>query len=135
MCLKVKYPANVTLLRGNHESRHTTNVYGFYDEVMRKYGNPNAWKYCIEVFDCLGIAAIVDGRVFCVHGGLSPEIRTTDQINIIERRAEIPHEGPFCDLTWSDPDDIIETWAVGPRGAAWVFGVRPVKEVRVILTP
>ena len=134
MCFKVKYPANITLLRGNHESKQITSVYGFYDEVMRKYGNANAWKYCTEVFDCLGIAAIVDGRVFCVHAGLSPEIRIIDQINIIERRTEIPHEGPFCDLMWSDPDDI-ETWGINQRGAGWLFGARVTKEVRVILTP
>ena len=127
----MKYPAHVTLLRGNHESRQITSVYGFYDEVVRKYGNPNPWKYCTEVFDCLGIAALVDGRIFCVHAGLSPEIRTIDQINTIERRAEIPHEGPFCDLMWSDPEEI-ESWGMNARGAGWLFGARVTKEVFLI---
>ena len=134
MCLKVKYPANITLLRGNHESKQLSHSYGLYDEVMRKYGNPNAWKYFTEVFDCLGIAAVVDGSVFCIHAGLSPEIRIIDQINIIERRTEIPHEGPLCDLMWSNPEDI-ETWAFNPCEAGRFFGARVVKEVRVILTP
>ena len=56
-----------------------------------------------------------------MHGGLSPEIRTIDQIRTIDRRKEIPHEGKFCDLVWSDPDDC-KTWAVSPRGAGWLFG-------------
>jgi len=79
MLLKARYPANMTLLRGNHESRQITQVYGFYEECQRKYGNANAWKYCTEVFDYLNVAAVVDGRVLCVHGGLSPDIVTLDQ--------------------------------------------------------
>jgi serine/threonine-protein phosphatase PP1-1 len=63
----------------------------------------------------------VDGEVLCVHGGLSPEIRTVDQIRVVARAQEIPHEGAFCDLVWSDPEDV-ETWAVSPRGAGWLFG-------------
>jgi serine/threonine-protein phosphatase PP1-1 len=79
------------------------------------------WKSCCQVFDFLVLAAIVDGEVLCVHGGLSPEIRTVDQIRVVARAQEIPHEGAFCDLVWSDPEDV-ETWAVSPRGAGWLFG-------------
>jgi serine/threonine-protein phosphatase 6 catalytic subunit len=96
-------------------------VYGFFDEINRKYGNSNPWKYCTEVFDYLPLGAIIDGKVLCIHGGLSPEIKTIDQIRTIDRRIEIPHEGPFCDLMWSDPEDI-EDWAINSRGAGWVFG-------------
>jgi serine/threonine-protein phosphatase 6 catalytic subunit len=63
-----------------------------------------------------------------VHGGLSPDVRTLDQIRIIARAQEVPHEGAFCDLMWSDPDDI-ETWNVSPRGAGWLFGATVTKEV------
>ena len=127
LCLKLKYPTRMTLLRGNHESRQITLVYGFFDEIMRKYGNSNAWSFCIEVFDLLPIGAVVDGEVLCVHGGLSPEIRTLDQIRTIERNVEIPHEGPFCDLMWSDPDHI-PTWVMSGRGAGWLFGSQVTEE-------
>ncbi|KAJ4414567.1 sporulation-induced protein [Gnomoniopsis sp. IMI 355080] len=121
MCLKAKYPDRIVLVRGNHESRQITQVYGFYEECQTKYGNASVWKACCQVFDFLVLAAIVDGTVLCVHGGLSPEIRTIDQIRVVARAQEIPHEGAFCDLVWSDPEDI-DTWAVSPRGAGWLFG-------------
>lgn len=131
MCLKARYPDCITLLRGNHESRQITQVYGFYEECMRKYGNANPWKYCVEVFDYLNLAALVDGRIFCVHGGLSPELRSIDQIQTIERVQEIPHAGPYCDLMWSDPEDIGE-WAVSPRGAGYLFGSKASMEFSFI---
>ncbi|KAM0815822.1 putative Calcineurin-like phosphoesterase [Seiridium cardinale] len=121
MCLKAKYPDRIILVRGNHESRQITQVYGFYEECQQKYGNASVWKACCQVFDFLVLAAIVDGEVLCVHGGLSPEIRTIDQIRVVARAQEIPHEGAFCDLVWSDPEDI-DTWAISPRGAGWLFG-------------
>jgi len=127
LALKARWPEKITLLRGNHESRQITQVYGFYDECQQKYGNANAWKYCTQVFDLLTVAALIDGRVLCVHGGLSPDIRTLDQIRTINRNQEIPHEGDFCDLMWSDPEDI-ETWQVSPRGAGWLFGSRVTNE-------
>ncbi|CDO51463.1 hypothetical protein DV451_003898 [Geotrichum candidum] len=127
MCLKAKYPHRLTLVRGNHESRQITQVYGFYEECLNKYGSTTVWKYCCQVFDFLTLAAIIDGKILCVHGGLSPEIRMLDQIRVLSRAQEIPHEGGFCDLVWSDPDDV-ENWAVSPRGAGWIFGSKVARE-------
>lgn len=115
-------------MRGNHESRQITQVYGFYEECQQKYGNASVWKSCCQVFDFLALAAIIDGKVLCVHGGLSPEIRTLDQIRVVARAQEIPHEGAFCDLVWSDPEEV-DTWAVSPRGAGWLFGDKVSSEV------
>lgn len=121
LALKARYPNRITLIRGNHESRQITQVYGFYDECLRKYGSINVWKYCTEVFDLLSLSAIIDNKVFCVHGGLSPELHNFDDIEKIQRRQEVPHQGPMCDLLWSDPEDI-ENWGVSPRGAGYLFG-------------
>ncbi|EDP43431.1 hypothetical protein MGL_2441 [Malassezia globosa CBS 7966] len=126
LALKVRYPDRIVLIRGNHESRQITQVYGFYDECSRKYGNVNVWRYCCEVFDYLSLGAIVDGRVFCVHGGLSPNILKLDQIRSIDRKQEVPQDGAMCDLLWSDPDDI-SGWGVSPRGAGYLFGGDVVK--------
>lgn len=61
--LQVRFPERITILRGNHESRQITQVYGFYDECLRKYGNPNVWKYFTDLFDYLPLTALVDGQV------------------------------------------------------------------------
>eukprot|EP00048_Salpingoeca_helianthica_P022593 m.19196 g.19196 ORF g.19196 m.19196 type:complete len:305 (-) comp7533_c1_seq1:143-1057(-) len=126
LTLKAKYPSRIILLRGNHETRQITQVYGFYDECQNKYGNSNAWRYCTAVFDLLSIAAVIDGEIFCVHGGLSPDVAQIDQIRTIERNIEIPHEGPFCDLVWSDPEEM-EGWAISSRGAGYMFGSKVVE--------
>jgi len=121
LALKVRYPDRITLIRGNHESRQITQVYGFYDECLRKFGNTNVWKYCTEVFDYLSLSALIDQRIFCVHGGLSPSVTALDQIHHIDRKQEVPHDGPMCDLMWSDPDEI-QGWGISPRGAGFLFG-------------
>lgn len=121
LALKVRYPDRVFLIRGNHESRQITQVYGFYDECVRKYGSVNVWRYCIEVFDYLSLSAVIDNTIFCVHGGLSPAITTLDQIRTLDRKQEVPHDGAMCDLLWSDPEDI-EGWGLSPRGAGYLFG-------------
>lgn len=70
---------------------------------------------------------VVDGKILCVHGGLSPALLTLDQIRTIPRNQEIPHEGPFCDLMWSDPEEV-DGWKLSPRGAGWLFGTRVTNE-------
>ncbi|ORE06720.1 serine/threonine-protein phosphatase 4 catalytic subunit [Rhizopus microsporus var. microsporus] len=121
LALKVRYPDRITLIRGNHESRQITQVYGFYDECIRKYGSATVWRYCCDIFDFLTLSAIIDDKVLCVHGGLSPSINTLDQIRTIDRKQEVPHDGAMCDLLWSDPEEI-EGWGYSPRGAGYLFG-------------
>ncbi|KAJ8608426.1 hypothetical protein CTAYLR_010329 [Chrysophaeum taylorii] len=121
VALKVRYPGRITLIRGNHESRQITQVYGFYDECVRKYGSAQVWKYCTELFDFLSLSAVVDNKVLCVHGGLSPSVSTLDQIRTIDRKHEVPHDGAMCDLLWSDPEEI-SGWGLSPRGAGYLFG-------------
>ena len=121
VALKIRYPQRITILRGNHESRQITQVYGFYDECLRKYGNANVWKFFTDLFDYLPLTALIDNQIFCLHGGLSPSIDTLDNIRGIDRIQEVPHEGPMCDLLWSDPDDRCG-WGISPRGAGYTFG-------------
>ncbi|EPB89303.1 serine/threonine-protein phosphatase [Mucor circinelloides 1006PhL] len=122
-CLKLRYPDRVQLVRGNHESRAVTQTYGFYAECMRKYGSMQVWKYFTDMFDYLTLSVVVDNSIFCVHGvGLSPTIHVLDQIKIIDRFKEIPHEGAMADLVWSDPDPDKEEFAISARGAGYTFG-------------
>ena len=88
---------------------------------MRKYGNANVWKFLTDLFDYLPLTAVVENSIFCLHGGLSPSLDTLDQIKAIDRIVEVPHEGPMCDLLWSDPDDRAG-WGISPRGAGYTFG-------------
>lgn len=122
VCLKVRYPDRVFILRGNHESRQITQVYGFYDECVRKYGSANVWKFFTDLFDYFPLTALVEHSVFCLHGGLSPSIDTLDHVRQLDRVQEVPHEGPMCDLLWSDPDDR-SGWGISPRGAGFTFGM------------
>jgi len=121
VALKVRYRDRIFILRGNHESRQITQVYGFYDECLRKYGNANVWKQFTDLFDYLPLTALVEKQIFCLHGGLSPSIDTLAHIMEQERVQEVPHEGPMCDLLWSDPDDR-SGWGISPRGAGYTFG-------------
>ena len=128
MLLKIRYPHRVTLLRGNHESRQVSQVYGLYDEIVSKFGNPSVWKDCTDAFDYLPLASVIGGKIFAVHGGLSPELSHIDQIRQIDRINELPNEGQFADLMWSDPEDSVIDWAANPRGAGWVFGLNPTRQ-------
>ncbi|RYH20039.1 hypothetical protein EON65_24800 [archaeon] len=69
----------------------------------------------------MAFSILLAPQVFCVHGGLSPAINTLDQIRVIDRKQEVPHDGAMCDLMWSDPEDI-DGWGLSPRGAGYLFG-------------
>ena len=121
LLLKIRYPTRIYLTRGNHESTEITQLYGFYDECVQKFGNANVWKMFTDLFNYLPISAIVENKIFCLHGGLSPDIETIDEIRRLDRRRDVPSSGAMCDLLWSDPEERLG-WGVSPRGAGYIFG-------------
>ncbi|KAF3324697.1 Serine/threonine-protein [Carex littledalei] len=121
LAYKIKYPDKVFLLRGNHEDAKINRVYGFYDECKRRF-NVRLWKIFCDCFNCLPIAALIDGKVLCMHGGLSPELENLEQIIEIERPTEIPDYGLLCDMLWSDPSSDTNGWGESDRGVSCTFG-------------
>ena len=116
-------PNRVYLLRGNHESRQTNQNYGFHVECLKKYNQSSTvWLYINEMFDYLPLAAVIDNKLFCIHGGLSPSIQKIEDIKVLERCKDIPTEGPMADLVWSDPDENTEGFKISERGAGFLFG-------------
>ncbi|KAJ8393063.1 hypothetical protein AAFF_G00069670 [Aldrovandia affinis] len=111
LAYKIKYPENFFLLRGNHECASINRIYGFYDECKRRF-NIKLWKTFTDCFNCLPIAAIIDEKIFCCHGGLSPDLQSMEQM----------YTGLLCDLLWSDPDKDVQGWGENDRGVSFTFG-------------
>ncbi|CUM56893.1 uncharacterized protein AC631_01505 [Debaryomyces fabryi] len=135
LCYKIKYPENFFMLRGNHESANITKIYGFYDECKRRLpsisGNHKLWKTFVDVFNALPIAATINDKIFCIHGGLSPDLTDLKQIENIKRPTDIPDNGLLADLLWSDPDPLIKNfsptnWPKNDRGVSYCFGKKHV---------
>jgi len=127
LAYKVKYPENFFLLRGNHECASINRVYGFYDECKRR-ANLKVWKTFTDLFNCLPVAAVVAGKIFCVHGGLSPSLNTMEDILKIKRPTDVPEFDLLNDLLWSDPSETAEDWEDNERGVSYCFGKSVVQD-------
>jgi len=129
LCLKIKYPDKIFLLRGNHESEAINKIYGFYDECKRRL-SVKCFKKIINLFNMLPISALINENILCMHGGLSKELKTIDQINNILRPTDIPDEGLLCDLLWSDPNETLleEDYGKNERNISVTFSKKVVKE-------
>uniref|UniRef100_A0A336LSM1 Serine/threonine-protein phosphatase n=1 Tax=Culicoides sonorensis TaxID=179676 RepID=A0A336LSM1_CULSO len=125
LAYKIKYPENFFLLRGNHECASINRIYGFYEECKRRY-TIKLWKTFTDCFNCLPVAAIVDEKIFCCHGGLSPDLHSMEQIRRIMRPTDVPDQGLLCDLLWSDPDKDTNGWGENDRGVSFTFGIEVV---------
>ncbi|EEF49903.1 serine/threonine-protein phosphatase PP1 isoform X2 [Ricinus communis] len=127
LAYKISYPDKIFLLRGNHEDAKINRIYGFYDECKRRF-NVRLWKIFTDCFNCLPVAALIDQKILCMHGGLSPELENVNQIKEIQRPTDIPDSGLLCDLLWSDPNVKVEGWSDSDRGVSCTFGADKVAE-------
>lgn len=121
LAYKIKYPNDFFLLRGNHECQSINRMYGFYDECKRRY-NVKIWKEFGLCFNVLPVCAVVDDKILCMHGGLSPDLNDLEIINQQHRPQDVPDTGLLCDLLWSDPEIDIQGWGDNDRGVSYIFG-------------
>ena len=126
--LKARYPDNVFLLRGNHETDDLNCVYGFKEECEKKFINKKMWDDICEVFTWFPLAAVVQDAFFCVHGGISPDLGKVSQIARIKRPVTIPKTGLICDLLWSDPDINVSFFEESDRGNTLCWGVTAARQ-------
>ncbi|OHS97934.1 Ser/Thr protein phosphatase [Tritrichomonas foetus] len=123
LAFMLKYPSNVHLIRGNHEFRHINQVYGFYFEVVEAYSDSSIWDQFNDMFAYLPLAAIINNQVFCVHGGLSPQLTSVDVIDKINLPIQNYENNPLIsDLVWSDPREDSSGYTVNQRGSGTFFG-------------
>uniref|UniRef100_A0A1I8EBZ4 Serine/threonine-protein phosphatase n=3 Tax=Onchocercidae TaxID=6296 RepID=A0A1I8EBZ4_WUCBA len=146
-CYKVKFPNNFFLLRGNHECANVNRVYGFYEECMRrfnsiyqvmsyfnlqnqKYGMKDTfkqfrfskWLSLQDTFQCMPLTALVGERILCMHGGISPQLKSLQQLREIKRPVDITSPSLEMDLLWADPVIGISGFQMNMRGASFGFG-------------
>lgn len=93
-----------------------TLSFTYKKECQVKY-SIDLWYESISLFNCLPLCALIDDRFLCMHGGISPYLRTIQDIITINRFQEIPSEGPLCDLMWSDPNQPFDS----PQTPPWKF--------------
>ena len=127
LCYKIKYPLNIYLLRGNHETNSVNSEYGFLDEINAKYLNSNLFELFNNLFKYLPISAIIDSRIFCVHGGISPQLQFISQIDELDRKVEPDYESLLSHLLWSDPFEVDE-WKRSSRRSGYLFNENHCKE-------
>jgi diadenosine tetraphosphatase ApaH/serine/threonine PP2A family protein phosphatase len=119
--LKVLFPGSLYLLRGNHETGSMTSFYGFETECRRRL-NRDVYSIFLNTFQYLPLACVVNSATFCVHGGISPNLRTVAQLASMRKPAEFPRNGLVADILWSDPCSKADDFRPGARGIGHMFG-------------
>ena len=130
LCLKARYPSNITLLRGYSEIAQRVLMGKVYDEIKTKYNTnedvANVTKQFGEIFQWLPLCSVINDKIFVVHGGMSPSINTLDEIAVMDRFTDPPNDGALTDLLFSipfpaDQSEENDAWGLSPRGAGYYF--------------
>lgn len=123
---KIKYPKNLYLLRGNHETRSVNTEYGFKDEIIAKYKDEAVWNTFNNLFDHFPLGAVVDKKLFCIHGGLNPLLNTIDDLRNVNRVCEPELTDVVCNTLWSDPSKVSK-FKRSERRSGYLFGANQVE--------
>ncbi|KAH6557496.1 hypothetical protein KP509_1Z111100 [Ceratopteris richardii] len=129
LALKIEYPDHIHLIRGNHEAADINSLFGFRIECIERMGEEHgiwAWHRFNQLFNWLPLAALVENKIICMHGGIGRSINYVSQIENLQRPISM-HAGSvvLMDLLWSDPteNDGVEGLRPNPRGPGLVtFG-------------
>lgn len=130
LLLKYNSPNNIFMLRGNHETKEVNNMYGFINELVEKYGEEEGntlWNRCNAIFEKMPLAAVIDNRIFCVHGGLAPNLEYVDQIKEYNRKTQPELNSIVGNMLWSDPSNV-EDYKRSERRSGYLFGEKHVKQ-------
>lgn len=131
LSLMLEFPKRVFLLRGNHEFREMNANYGFRAQICQEFGSDCLWILFNSVFEYLSIAAVVNGTIFCVHGGISQQLKKLSQITGMEKPIVSCSESKLLsDLMWSDPNPEYSYYQESTRGHGCLFG--PVAVLRFV---
>jgi protein phosphatase len=120
--LTCRWPDRIFLIRGNHECQAVASNYGFRDEILFSYPG-SLFDDFTNIFQWMPLAAVVGGSVFCVHGGISSELRTLDQLRDIVRPLEpVPTDNLIWGILWNDPSIVHQGFSESMRGSGMMFG-------------
>ena len=103
--MKLKYPKNVVLLRGNHETREMTESFNFRKQCIAYWQDVEVYESIMEMFDLLPVACCINGSYLCMHGGMSSDLTSFNRLNRIHRKREPEGEDMLLDLLWADPSE------------------------------
>ncbi|KAF4691386.1 serine threonine-protein phosphatase [Perkinsus olseni] len=124
LALKIEYPNQIHLIRGNHEDPAINSSYGFRDECKRRLrddvdNDPNcSWAWFNKVFEWMPCGAVIEDRILCIHGGIGGSIDKVEQIAKLERPLVVAQQPmsmidqQVTDLLWSDPTDSDDIFGV-----------------------
>ncbi|CAI5449238.1 unnamed protein product [Caenorhabditis angaria] len=133
ICIKMKYPENFILLRGNHETKLVNRIYGFYDDINKRFGTPRLYESFSDVFQVMPLSCLIGKRILCMHGGLSSELLNAQSLDILDKFTrpfpDPPNPSLGIDLLWSDPDVNTKGFKQNIRGCSCTFGPEIVTQI------